>query len=53
MNRREKFDNRYVFEPMAIESLGFLNTSARQLFSDLGRKISESTDEVREASFLS
>jgi len=28
------------------------NTSARQLLSDLGRKISESTGEAREASFL-
>ena len=29
-----------------------LNTSARQLLCDLGRKISENTGEVRETSFL-
>jgi len=45
-------DGRYIFEPIAIETLGVFNTSARQLLSDLGRKISESTGEAREASFL-
>jgi len=46
------FDGRYIFEPIAIETLGVYNTSARQLLSNLGRKISESTGEAREASFL-
>jgi len=33
---------RYIFfEPIAIDTLGVLNTSARQLLCDLGRKISE------------
>jgi len=36
-------DGRYIFEPIAIESLGVFITSARQLLSDLGGKISEST----------
>jgi len=45
-------DGRYIFEPIAIETLGAFNTSARQLLSDLGRKISESTGEAREARFL-
>jgi len=45
-------DGRYIFEPIAIETLGVLNTSVRQLLSNLGRKISESTGEAREASFL-
>ena len=53
--KEEKYadlDGRYIFEPIAIETLGVFNTSARQLLSDLGRKISESTGEAREASFL-
>ena len=32
-------DDRYLFEPIAIETLGVYSTSARQLLSDLGRKI--------------
>jgi len=45
-------DGRYIFEPIDIETLGVFNTSARQLLSNLGRKISESTGEAREASSL-
>ena len=44
-------DGRYTFEPIAIDTLGVFNTSARQLLCDLGRKISENTGEVRETSF--
>jgi len=54
-NKEEKYaalDGRYIFEPIAIETLGVFNTSTRQLLSNLGRKISESTGEAREASFL-
>ena len=53
--KEEKYadlDGRYTFEPIAIETLGVFNTSARQLLCDLGRKISENTGEVRETSFL-
>ena len=50
--RYADLDGRYIFEPIAIETLGVFNTSARQLLSDLGRKISESTGEAREASFV-
>ena len=42
----------YIFEPIAMDTLGILNTSARQLLYDLDRKISEHTGEVRETSFL-
>ena len=45
-------DRRYLFEPIAIETLGVYSTSARQLLSDLGRKISQCSGEVGEASFL-
>ena len=53
--KEEKYahlDGRYTFEPIAIETLGVFNTSARQLLCHLGRKISENTGEVRETSFL-
>jgi len=42
---------RYIFEPIAVETLGGFNTSARHLL-DLGRRISENTGEARETSFL-
>jgi len=45
-------DRWYIFELIAIETLGVFNTSARQLLFDLGRKITESTGEARQASFL-
>jgi len=45
-------DDRYIFEPIAIETLGVFDTTARQLLFDLGMKITESTGEAREASFL-
>ena len=53
--KEEKYadlDSRYTFEPIAIETQGVLNTSARQLVCDLGRKISENTGEVRETRSL-
>ena len=55
LRKEEKYaelDGRYIFEPIAIETLGVFNTSARQLLSDLGRRISENSGETREASFL-
>jgi len=53
--KEEKYadlDGRYIFEPIPIETLGVFNTSARQLLFDLNGKITESTGEAREASFL-
>ena len=43
---------RYIFEPIAVETLGVFNASARHLLDDLGRRISENTGEARETSFL-
>ena len=40
---------RHIFEPIAIETLGVFNASARQLLADLGKRISVNTGE---ASFL-
>jgi len=45
-------DGRYIFEPIAIETGSFSTLAlARQLLSDLGRKISQSSEKVGEASF--
>jgi len=43
---------RYIFEPIAVETLGVFNASARHLLDDLGRRISENTGEARATSFL-
>ena len=43
---------RYIFEPIAVETLGVFNASARHLVDDLGRRISENSGEARETSFL-
>ena len=43
---------RYIFEPIAVETLGVFNASARHLLDDLGRRISENMGEARETSFL-
>ena len=41
-------DGRYIFEPIAIQSLGVFSSSARQLLADLGRRISLISGEVRD-----
>ena len=43
---------RYIFVPIAVETLGVFNASARHLLNDLGRRISEITGKDRETSFL-
>ena len=43
---------RYSFEPIAVETLGAFNASARHLLDDLGRRISVISGEARESSFL-
>ena len=43
---------RYIFEPIAVETLGVFNASARHLLGDLGRRISINTGEPRETSYL-
>ena len=39
-------DSRLVFEPIAVETLGVLNSSACLLLSDLGRRITNISGEV-------
>ena len=43
---------RYFFEPIAVETLGVFNASARVLLDDLGWRIASSSGEARETSFL-
>jgi len=43
---------RYIFEPIATETLGVFTASTRHLLDDLGRRISENWGEARETSFL-
>ena len=45
-------DSRYLFEPIAVETLGVLSTSANSLLKEIGSKISLNTGESREVSFL-
>ena len=53
--KEEKYANigsQYLFVPIAVETMGPLNTSACQLFGNLGRKISSSSGDDREGAFL-
>jgi len=45
-------NNNNNIEPVAVETLGVFNASARQLLNDLGRRISLNSGEARETSFL-
>jgi len=45
-------DSRYVFEPIAVETLGVFNSSACLLLNELGKRISAISGEAREASVL-
>jgi len=42
----------YIFEPIAVETLGVFNASARHLLADLGRRISINTGEATETNYL-
>jgi len=53
--KEEKFVDlgaRYIFEPIAVETLGVFNASACHLLDDLGRRISLNSGEARETSYL-
>ena len=45
-------DARYLFEPIAVETLGVINTSACHLLNDLGRRMTVNSGEARETAFL-
>ena len=42
----------YIFQPIALETLGSMNGSAVEFFTELGRRISIVSDEEREGLFL-
>ena len=44
--------NSYIFQPIAFENLGTLNSSAVALISSLGRKISTKSNDLRESTSL-
>ena len=53
--RRRKYaelDRRYLFEPIAVETLGVFNTSANSLLKEIGLKNSLNTGESRETGLL-
>ena len=47
-----ELENRYIFQPIAVESLGSINDSAVSFLGVLGRRIADISGEVREVSFL-
>ena len=47
-----KLDSRYLFRPIAVETLGVFNSSANSLLKEIGLRIPANTGESREASFL-
>jgi len=44
--------SRYIFEPIAVETLGIFNSSACFLLNEIGKRISVNTVESRETGFL-
>jgi len=42
----------YVFEPIAAETLGVFNSTARLLLNELGKRISANSGETTETSFF-
>jgi len=47
-----QLEGRYIFQPIAVESLGPINSSASTFLSFLGRRVADISGEVREGSFL-
>jgi len=45
-------ESRYMFQPIAVESLGPINCSAVSFLNGLGRRIAKVSRETRDGSFL-
>jgi len=45
-------EDQYIFQPIAVESLGPMNWEAHKFLADLGRKISHVSGDDRETTFL-
>jgi len=55
LRKEEKYasiGSEYLCAPSAVETLGPMNTSACQLFANLGRKISSASGDDRKGAFL-
>ena len=52
LEKYANIDARYLFEPIAVETLGVINTSARHLLNDLGRRMTVNSGEARQTSFF-
>ena len=42
----------YVFVPIAVETMGAINSDGFEFLGDLGRRITQVTDDIRESAFL-
>jgi len=52
MAKCSDLSSHFVFQPIAVETQGPLNESARELLSDVGRKIAERSGDEHEIQFL-
>jgi len=55
VRKNEKYavlSNQYLFQPLAFETLGPINSSGQVFLTELGRRISAVTGDQREAAFL-
>jgi len=42
----------YVFVPTTVETMGAINSDGHEFLGDLGRHITQVTDDIRESAFL-
>ena len=52
LEKYANIDARYLFEPIAVETLGVINTSACHLLNDLGKRMTVNSGEAGETGFL-
>ena len=52
INKYSVLSQSYLFQPIAVENTGVLNSSAIDFLNALGRRISSSSGEERESLFL-
>jgi len=51
-NKYTSLAQSYLFVPVAAETMGAINKDGMDFLSDLGRRITQSTDDHRESAFL-
>jgi len=42
----------YAFVPTAVETMGAINSDGLEFLGDMGRRITQVTDDIRESAFL-